>query len=436
MDVDFHYGREMLRLKVPRDNVQDLVRPWHAQTQDMETDPIQAAITNDAALAFRRLIKGKRICLLLPDSSRLTPFIGREGEIFLILRDCAQVLVVICTGTHSPNTPSHRALIERLQEKAKDVGLAKVQVVAHDAYAEDGVEAGFTSRGTRVWFNPILKDADVFWALSDVKVHYFAGYSNPIKNIVPGVCAFSTVEQNHSWALHESAIYGRHPWHAKSERRDNPLAQDQLEAMQNIIAGRPFYALVTVGAEGRASWATFGLAKKVSPEAFAIADLHNTHTITPVRRMIVSPGGHPDDVDLYIAQRALELTQAVLENGGEVLFLAACPGGVGEPHTLDNFYNRLIQPFERVLRYERKDYVLFGHKPIKFARLIERLRRVWFYSEIADEQIRAMQMTPIGDPQAVVDNWLQDNPQVSIAMVDGANKIALYRQSTSEANES
>ena len=37
--------------------------------------------------------------------------------------------------------------------------------------------------------------------------------------------------------------------------------------------------------------------------------------VKPVDRLIVSPGGLPNDVDLYIAQRALELTKAAVADG-------------------------------------------------------------------------------------------------------------------------
>ncbi|GAI04101.1 unnamed protein product, partial [marine sediment metagenome] len=108
--------------------------------------------------------------------------------------------------------------------------------------------------------------------------------------------------------------------------------------MRLIIKQRPVYALVTISTLDRIQWAKFGPAEKVCTAAFAIADQRNTHTVEPVERLIVSPGGLPNDVDLYIAQRALELTKNAVKNGGEILFLAACPNGIGEEQTMENFY--------------------------------------------------------------------------------------------------
>ena len=76
-----------------------------------------------------------------------------------------------------------------------------------------------------------------------------------------------------------------------------------------------------------------------------------------------------------------------MTNGGEVLFLAACPNGIGEPQTLANFYNRLTAPLEEVIQSIRQDYVLYSHKPYKFAVMIRRLRRIWMHSQIPDNLV-------------------------------------------------
>ena len=48
------------------------------------------------------------------------------------------------------------------------------------------------------------------------------------------------------------------------------------------------------------------------------------------------------------------------------------------------------------------------------------------YSEISDDLIEAAHLHPTDEPQGVVDNWLAEEPDARITVVDGANKIALY----------
>jgi nickel-dependent lactate racemase len=336
------------------------------------------------------------------------------------------VRFLICTGTHEPKTLQNDKITAQIEKAAAKAGIGNSEIHAHDCEHAEFAEAGATSRGTDIICNALADDADVFLVLSDVKVHYFAGYSNPIKNFVPGICAFRTAEQNHSLALDDKSTFGIHPWHPDSDRRNNPLASDQLEGMQLIVKERPVFTLATITTSGQIRWARLGPVEPISTEAFAIVDQRNTHTVTPVERLIVSPGGLPNDIDLYIAQRALELTKSAVTDGGEILFLAACPNGVGGEKTMENFYHRLTAPIDEIFNSIESEYKLYSHKPYKFARLIRRLRRIRMYSQIPDDLVRAAHLHPVHEPQAIVDDWLTEQPDARITIADGANKIALY----------
>ena len=93
---------------------------------------------------------------------------------------------------------------------------------------------------------------------------------------------------------------------------------------------------------------------------------------------------------------------------------------------MENFYHRLTRPVEEILNSIENEYKLYSHKPYKFAQLIRRLRRIQIYSQIPDDIVRAAHLYPAHDPQTVVDEWLTEQPDVKITVVDGANKIALY----------
>ncbi|MFC1763199.1 lactate racemase domain-containing protein, partial [Planctomycetota bacterium] len=424
MDIDVHYGNDTVFLKIPQVNVQAVVCPWQGETSSRKVD-LAETLEASSALTFRKATKGRCLCVLVPDATRRTPFEDNYRSLMDHLGGCEQVRCLICTGTHDPCSAGNIALRQRIEQTAHMSGLKDFSCEGHDCRSSALIEGDTTLRGTPVRYHPWLQEAEVFLVLSDVKVHYFAGYSNPVKNFVPGACAYETIEQNHSLALHDQARFGQHPWHCDPGRRDNPLAQDQLEAMTAIVGDRPVFAWVTIGMAGQAYWDALGLAEEVTRAAITVADTHNIRDILPVDKLIVSPGGHPDDIDLYIAQRALELSQAGVKEGGEVLFLAACPGGVGEVHTRANFYERLIQPLDTVLTSIDDAYVLYSHKPYKFARMIQRLNRLWFVSEIPDDQVKAMHLTPAGSAQEIVNRWLTQDPQTRIMVVDGANKLGL-----------
>jgi len=426
MKVDLHYGKGITSLEMPEANLGQIIRPWQDEGNTDNVTLMRKAVTGDNVEHFQNEIAGRRLCILLDDGTRDNPFEDIFGPLFGALQGSSFVQFLICTGTHDPDTPENQKITERIEETAEKAGITDFKIHAHDCQHDRFVDAGSTSRGTRVLYNALTDDAEIFLVLSDVKVHYFAGYSNPIKNFVPGICAFETAEQNHSLALNEKSTFGLHPWHRDESRRGNPLAEDQLEGMQLIVKNRPVYTLTTITTSRQIRWAQFGPVERMTGDAFAMVDQKNTHMVTPHGRLIVSPGGLPNDIDLYIAQRALELTKNAVTDNGEVLFLAACSNGIGEEKTMENFYDRLTLPIDEVLKSIENEYKLYSHKPYKFAQMIRRLRRIWMYSEIPDDVVEAAHLYPTHDPQAVVDGWLAEQPDARITIVDGANKIALY----------
>ncbi|MHC4215078.1 MAG: lactate racemase domain-containing protein [Planctomycetota bacterium] len=426
MKIDLHYGKGIVSLQIPEKNIQDVIEPWHSPQQADNADLIAQALADEQVGGFQKQVAGKRLCVLAEDGTRDVPFEDIFGPLANLIKDCSSVLFIVATGTHKPATNENSQITEQLKKSIEGAGISNFRIHAHDSRDGEFVDAGQTSRGTDVLYNTLADSADVFLVLSDLKTHYFAGYSNPIKNFVPGICKFETTEQNHSLALDAKSTFGRHPWHRDPARRDNPLANDQLEAMEMIVKDRPVYTFATINTSRKLQWAKLGPIRDVTAEAISQIDRQNTHTVTPVPRLIVSPGGFPNDISLYIAQRALELTKNAATDGGEILFLAQCKDGVGEEHTLENFYNRLTAPVESILTSIESDYKLYSHKPYKFAQLIKRLNQIWMHSEIPDEMVEAAHLKPAKEPQAVIDKWLADDPDTKITIIEGANKIALY----------
>jgi len=428
MKVELHYGSDFISLDIPDKNIGSLIRPHLRNATVDNRTLIQQALAQQQFNSFQRGISDKHLCVLLPDGTRDIPLDDILAELLSLLQKARSIEFLICTGTHNAGTVENDRLKQQIVKTAAQAGLGNWQLHIHDYRCDSFASAGQTSYGTEVMFNTVCDDVDTFLVLSDVKCHYFAGYSNPVKNFVPGICDFETARQNHRLTLNDKSTFGTHPWHRDPARRDNPLACDQLDGMKLIVRERSVYALTTVSTSGRIQWAQFGPADEVSTNAFDATDSMNTHFARPTEYLIVSPGGLPNDVDLYIAQRALELTGRAVKDDGEILFICQCPKGVGEEQTMENFYNRLAEPIDKILESIQAEYKLFSHKPYKFALMLSRLRRIWLYSEIPDELITAAHMHPTHQPQIVINDWLKERPDAKINIVDGANKIALYAE--------
>lgn len=424
MEVTLHYNQEQIKLFLPSENFAGWIRP-RPLADTTAKDSLVNLSARSQARQFAHLIDGKRLCVLLPDGTRDFPWNAVLPPLFPLLRNARQLTFLICTGTHTAQTPENKAILEKIIQLVHRLGLFSYEAFIHDCQKSRFSDAGKTTYGTPILYNSALDNTDVFLVLSDVKFHYFAGYSNPVKNFVPGVCAFETAQVNHSLAFDSRSIYGAHPWHPNPAKRTQPLAADQLEAMEKMVRGRPVWAVVTISDKSKLYWAHFGPVQEAAAQAFLTADEHTEYILPPVERMVVSCGGYPDDSDLYIAQRALELTHRVVLDGGQILFLAACPNGICPQIAFKDFYLKLTEPIEQILREKPAPYKLYSHKPYRFAQLLRRLSKFYIYTQIEEPLVRNIHLTVVKNPQSLINEWIEENPLVKILFVDGANKLAL-----------
>jgi nickel-dependent lactate racemase len=426
MRIPLDYSAKKIAVEIPEASLAGLIVPQQEQADNTNNSSILAdALQNGDFAEFENRVRSRRLCILLADATRDLPTGDCLRAVAPLLSGCSSIQFILCTGTHTAQTKENLALCKTLQKICDEKNPACVEILIHDCQKARFLDAGITSRGTRVRYDAAIENAEAFLIFSDIKPHYFAGYSNPVKNFVPGICDYETARGNHSLTLDADSTFCAHPWHSNPSQQNQPLAADQVEAMERIAKDRPVYTLATISSHQAIQWAAFGPIRRVCQKAFTQADQRNLHTVKPVSRLIVSPGGYPNDMDLYIAQRALELTEQAVLNGGEILFISACQDGIGPQTSIEHFWNLLIRPFDEIYQSIEGKYKLFSHKPYRFARLIQRLRKLWVYSEMPDDQIIAAHMTPVDNPQDVVDGWLKEKPSEKILVVNGANKIAL-----------
>ena len=431
------YGAGELAFDVPN----ELHATAHA-ARDVASDDTRALARGLAELdasPIRAETFEKISGLMLPDGTRPTPSTEVLTALLERLSGSRALRVFVCTGTHDPALGETLMLVERLREFLRAGPPHEVHV--HDARRGPFAECGRTARGTPVEVAVATVECAAFLAYSEVKHHYFAGYSNPGKCYVPGVASLESVRANHALALEEGSTFGFHPWHPLPERRANPLAEDLVEGFELALAGRPSFALTVVpgsarggrpgglpgGVPGAGVLAAFGgETQEAAGRAMLAADDAASLTVTPTRYLVVSPGGAPYDESLYTAQRALELTRRAVAEGGEILFLARCAGGIGSEAARRDFFEPLTRPLDTIRAPTRAEYRLYGHKPVVFARLLRRLRRLHLCSDLPPEQVRAIHMEPAPDPEAVLARWAREaGPRDRVRFIDDAARIAV-----------
>lgn len=429
MRLELHYGRGTLPLEIPESNILAYRRPNSASSLHLENKKILLdAINEFGILRLSPIFAGRQVGVIIEDATRSTPHAELLAVMLPFLRGSRFVQFLIATGSHEPDTSGNRRIVDSIRAMIADLDFPEYDICANDSEHGEFVDVGVTTRGTPVRVNHRSERCEVFLVISDMKNHYFAGYSNPLKNFLPGICSFETIKRNHSLTLDARSTFGLHPLHPDPQRRNAPLADDLWEGVQMILRRRPVLALAVISYQDQLQWAKIGALTEVIRAGIQKVDELTSFTLPVSDHMIVSPGGYPDDESLYTAQRALELTKNVITAGGEVLFLSHCENGIGPQKTMAHFYELLARPIPEVLKSIEMDYELYSHKAYKFAQMIQQLRAIHVYSGLSNEAIARIHLTPCADPQALVNRWLAKNPPARINVFDGANKLAIYAE--------
>ncbi len=236
------------------------------------------------------------------------------------------ITILVATGVHRQPT---KAQLEYLfgSEIVKNYNIAW-----NDQQNGNFVDYGTTSKGTPVKFNSIYTTADLKILVTDVTLHYFAGYGGDRKSIFPGVASATSINKNH--ALVMQGIYP-----GQIER--NPIHDDMMEAAQKV--GADFVVNVSLDSEGNILDIKSGGLKHAFLEA---VKKYRQTCVIPIKNqadlLIISAGGHPFDSNYQQSMKAIMQCQNAVRRGGKVIYFVKAENGIGIPafkKYLDEFPN-------------------------------------------------------------------------------------------------
>lgn len=426
--IKIPYDKSFIELEIPEKNIANLIGSEEKLSPVSNNAKLESAFNNYKGDSFKEILQNKRVVLIVEDHTREVPFEDRFNVLFPQLHSANQIKVFIATGTHDGEVKGNyiiRTLIEKSAEKSN---LKINKIIIHNCHTDIFYFAGITSIGNDIYVNEEIIDAEVVIILSDMKNHYFAGYSNALKSLLPGICKYETVERNHALAMNDKSTFGHHSLHPDKSRRDNPLAQDMYEGFKLIVGERPVFVLGTICNHNQIQWVKFGSLEEVTAEGILKVDALNGVHVEPTDKIIVSSGNYPNDESLYISQRALELTKNAVKDGGDILFIAGCGNGIGPKKSIQNFYEPLKEDINSILKKLSDKYIMYSHKTYKFAQLIQRMKAIYFYSELSDIEIESIHLKPVNSPQEIVDEWIAENENVKINIFIEGNKVAVYNK--------
>lgn len=260
--------------------------------------------------------RGTRILVVVPDATRY----AAADRILPALRlalDVAgvsdeQVELLFASGLHRPPSAAERA----------EIAGREIAAAWRTRALDDFVEIGRVG-DVRIEVARAAVDAERVLLLSAAGFHYLAGFSGGWKMLFPGCASERTILGLHRATLGTGAEPGR--------LEDNPF-QNAIRAagalmrvpvrsihaavgpgrrLLSIDAGRPDASLRRAANKCR-RWFRVRLAR-------------------PADCALVSAGGHPKDIDLIQAHKAIEHASRAVRPGGRIVVLAKCPDGFGYP---------------------------------------------------------------------------------------------------------
>jgi lactate racemase len=384
--VPLPYGRESRIVVLPKESLLGVASPRTTAARplpELFDDAWSHPIGIEAPGADFH--PGERVVFVVSDHTR--PPTGREILPLVLERLSGRirrenVTLLIGTGTHRASSPAEiKALLGDLA--------GAFEVVVHDC-DRDLVEVGTSARGTPIFVNRRVVEADHVVTLAQIGMHYYAGYSGGRKAILPGVAGRETIERNHALMLDPACEACRY--------EGNPLSEEMSQAA--ALVGVDFIVDAVVDDAGAVSTVVVGDVEAAHATGRAAWDARFRVEI-PERAdlVVVSPGGHPRDIDLYQAYKGLYNAMRAVRDGGLVLWVAACPGGLGHPVFAD-WMARAARPADVLRLFEEEGFVLGGHKAVFLMRDLERAQIV-LCSELDDEVVRGVFLEPLADPTGI-----------------------------------
>ena len=349
-EVQIPYGRGSVNLEIPEGRRVEVASP-----KEVPADPnaIQRCLTSPIGRKdLESFICNKcRILVVVNDHTRSTP----TSEVLRLLDfNGKEVTTLIASGSH--RAPSESEIRAILGGAGPPYG---GKVAIHNCRDANSLKRlGRTSRGTEIYLNSLLFEADGIIPVSSVEPHYFAGFTGGRKFLLPALAGFDSIAANHCLAAQESsrllALEG------------NPVHDDFMDALQMFGRRDEIFSIQLV--LNRSSQVSYAFSGDII-ESFNLAVKRAQQIYVPTVRgksdVVVSVNEPPLDIDLYQSQKAIDNVKLAVREGGIIILVSSCREGIGDQH----FYKLLTSPSG----LGEKNGQEFGyHKVVKLTNLLKR----------------------------------------------------------------
>jgi nickel-dependent lactate racemase len=281
---------------------------------------IRTALSNPiGAPPLRQLVKpGQKIIIISDDNTRVTPTKQIIPILLNFLNEAGvpdrDIQIIISSGTHRAMTDAE------LDEKYGAPVMSRVKVLPH-RYKDPNslVEFGVTKRGTRIFVNRHVVEADFRISVGNIVPHHPTGWSAGAKSVLPGVGGEETVAQMHFLGSKDPGL-GVVDTEMRREMED--FAEHiGLNFILNVILNRDS-ALVDAVSGHFIQAHRVGVEKSSKVYGVPIPELVDV-TISSTS---------PVDFDFFQGDKGITSAELATKVGGEIVLVSGCVEGVSPAH--------------------------------------------------------------------------------------------------------
>ena len=399
--IKLPFGHDNISVNVPDKNLADIIMPSEPEVTEDGISLIKAALENP--VNCERLSKivtpDASVIIIVSDTTRPTPTAQMVPLIFDELyrggtRD-ENITIIFALGIHRNQTE------EEMKRIVGDDIYKRIRCIEHDNAKCRRV--GATNRGTPIDVLGEVLDADVVVCLGNIEFHYYAGYSGGGKAILPGVSSKESIITNHKMMIDENASTGR---------VDSPVRQDMEEAAQHV--GVDFLLNVVLNSKKKIVYATAG--HVIDAHRMGVVQVDNMYKIPvePADVVIVSPGGHPKDINIFQAHKALDNAKNAVVDGGTIILAAHCSEGLGNA-VYEQWNNESSTPDDAIMKFKHS-FEFGGHKAALIAQLAKKYD-LYLVSNLSDADATNAFFKPASSVQEVLDRVLNEKPDAKVCVM-------------------
>ena len=419
MQIRLPYGRSGLTAIIPDGQKVDILEPAETPAAIDPEEIVNSALNSPfGGIDVSSFGNAKSVAIAINDKTRPVPHQYLLPPFLKRLEDAGvspeAIQLIIAVGLHDPMRDNEFPSI------LPEAILKRYRVISHNAKdSENLVYLGETSRRTPIWVNKQFISAETRIVIGNIEPHQFVGFSGGVKSAAIGLGGAETIQKNHSMLTEPGSKLG--------EYDTNPARQDVEEIGKKI--GVHFAVNAILNQDKQIVYVLAGDALEVMKAGIPLSrQICQLRIPEQYDLLIVSPGGHPKDINLYQAQKGLAHAALAIRPGGTIILAAACPEGIGSKSYED--WMKGMTSFEQVLsRFKQENFQIGPHKAFLIARDAVKNHLV-FISEMNPDLAHLLLLPTSENLQQAIDHALAGlNKESRIGVMPHASSTIPYIES-------